>query len=69
MISIFLIIFYAREILNKSENQDEDLLNSLIIDVEDETPFSALDFFIVDTSLLTSVLSTLVTYSIILQQL
>ena len=69
MISIFLIIFYAREILNKSENQDEDLLSSLIIDVEDETPFSALDFFIVDTSLLTSVLSTLVTYSIILYQL
>ncbi|XP_023329136.1 uncharacterized protein LOC111701888 [Eurytemora carolleeae] len=57
-----------RELGLRSTKTDGDLLSSLIVDVEDETPFSALDFFIVDKSLLTSVLSTLVTYSIILYQ-
>ena len=57
-----------RGFLVRATKTEEDVLQSLMADVEDETPFNAMDFFTVDTSLLTSILSTLVTYTIILKQ-
>ena len=67
---IFMIIVLIRKKLSVSavSYQEEKKLLDLIYQVQEETPFTALGFFDVDRSTLTSILATSATYIIILLQ-
>ena len=65
-----MIIILIRKKLSVSavSYQEEKKLLDLIYQVQEETPFTALGFFDVDRSTLTSILATSATYIIILLQ-
>ena len=65
-----MIIVLIRKKLSVSavSYQEEKKLLDLIYQVQEETPFTALGFFDVDRSTLTSILATSATYIIILLQ-
>lgn len=65
-----MIIILIRKKLSVSDvsYQEEKRLVDLIYQVQEESPFTALGFFDVDRSTLTSILATSATYIIILLQ-
>ena len=65
-----MIIILIRKKLSVSDvsYQEEKRLLDLIYQVQEESPFTALGFFDVDRSTLTSILATSATYIIILLQ-
>ena len=65
-----MIIILIRKKLSVSDvsYQEEKRLMDLIYQVQEESPFTALGFFDVDRSTLTSILATSATYIIILLQ-
>ena len=57
-----------RPLLDKDDRKDKEMVLYLISEINQEGPFTALGFFSVELSTLTSLVSTILTYLIVLVQ-